>query len=165
MINKLNGKVWKFGDDINTDLIIPARYLNTTKPEELAAHLMEDADAQFSKKINLGDIMVGGKNFGCGSSREHAPLAIKAAGMGAVIAKSYARIFFRNAINIGLPILESESAADKLESGNQIEIDFKTGTITNMTKHETYQATVFPEFMQQLINAGGLMAWIKKERM
>ncbi len=165
MTNKINGKVWKFGDDINTDLIIPARYLNTTKPEELAAHLMEDADTQFPKKISPGDLIVAGKNFGCGSSREHAPLAIKAAGMGAVIAKSYARIFFRNAINIGLPILESETAAEKIEPGNQVEIDFKTGTIKNLTKNETYPATVFPEFMQQLINAGGLMAWIKKERM
>jgi len=165
MTNKINGKVWKFGDDINTDLIIPARYLNTTRPDELAAHLMEDADTQFPKKISPGDIIVSGKNFGCGSSREHAPLAIKAAGMGAVIAISYARIFFRNAINIGLPILESAHAADKIEPGNQVEIDFKTGTIKNLTKNETYQATVFPEFMQQLINDGGLMAWIKKERM
>jgi len=165
MNQKLTGKAWTFGDDINTDLIIPARYLNTTDPEELATHLMEDEDAQFIKKISRGDFIVAGKNFGCGSSREHAPLAIKAAGMGAVIAESYARIFYRNAINIGLPILESKEAAHAIESGDKIQIDLSLGKIDNLTRNETYQATIFPEFMQKLISAGGLMAWIKQERM
>lgn len=159
------GKAWVFGDDINTDLIIPARYLNTTSHAELAAHLMEDEDADFSKKVAAGDIIVAKKNFGCGSSREHAPIAIKAAGVAAVIAESYARIFYRNSINIGLPILESAEAAEKVETGDVLKIDVTTGKIFNETKNETYQATVFPEFMQQLIDAGGLMAWIKKERM
>jgi 3-isopropylmalate/(R)-2-methylmalate dehydratase small subunit len=159
------GKAWTFGDDINTDLIIPARYLNTTSHSELAAHLMEDEDADFAKKVAAGDIIVAKKNFGCGSSREHAPIAIKAAGVAAVIAESYARIFYRNSINIGLPILESAEAAEKVETGDILKIDVTTGRIFNETKNETYQATVFPKFMQQLIDAGGLMAWIKKERM
>ena len=159
------GKAWTFGNDINTDLIIPARYLNTTSHTELAAHLMEDEDADFSKKVAAGDVIVAKRNFGCGSSREHAPIAIKAAGVTAVIAESYARIFYRNSINIGLPILESAEAAEKVETGDVLKIDVTTGRIFNETKNETYQATVFPEFMQKLIDAGGLMAWIKKERM
>ena len=165
MENKITSKAWKFGDDINTDLIIPARYLNTSDPKELAAHLMEDADAEFFEKISKGDIIVTQKNFGCGSSREHAPIAIKAAGIAAVIAESYARIFYRNSINIGLPILESREAVEKIETGDKVEIDVKQGKIINHTKNETYQATIFPEFMQKLIAAGGLMAWIKQERM
>ena len=160
-----NGKAWAFGNDINTDLIIPARYLTTTSPAELAAHLMEDEDPDFSQKVASGDFIVAKKNFGCGSSREHAPIAIKAAGVAAVIAENYARIFYRNSINIGLPILESAEAAEKVETGDVLKIDVTTGQIYNETKEETYQATVFPEFMQQLITAGGLMAWIKRERM
>ena len=165
MDKKLYGKAWTFGDDINTDLIIPARYLNTTDQQELAAHLMEDEDSDFTKKFSKGDFIVAKKNFGCGSSREHAPIAIKASGIGAVIAQSYARIFYRNAINIGLPILESHEAAKKIEPGNEIAIDLNRGRILNKTKNETYQATIFPEFMQKLIAAGGLMAWIRQERM
>jgi 3-isopropylmalate dehydratase small subunit len=164
MDKKLHGKAWTFGDDINTDLIIPARYLNTTDQKELASHLMEDEDPDFTKKFSNGDFIVAKKNFGCGSSREHAPIAIKAAGIGAVIAQSYARIFYRNAINIGLPILESYEAVEKIEPGNEIEVDLNTGRILNKTKSETYQATIFPEFMQKLIAAGGLMAWIRQER-
>lgn len=165
MNKTLTGKVWSFGDDINTDLIIPARYLNTTDHKELAAHLMEDEDPDFPNKVTAGDIIVAKKNFGCGSSREHAPIAIKAAGVSAVIARSYARIFYRNAINIGLPILESEEAANKIETGDEVEIDVVEGKIFNKTKNETYQATKFPEFMQKLILAGGLMEWIKQEKM
>ena len=165
MDKKLHGKAWTFGDDINTDLIIPARYLNTTDHQELAAHLMEDEDPDFTRKFSKGDFIVAKKNFGCGSSREHAPIAIKAAGIGAVIAQSYARIFYRNSINIGLPILESHEAVKKIEPGNEIEIDLNRGKILNKTKSETYQATIFPEFMQKLIAAGGLMAWIRQERM
>jgi 3-isopropylmalate/(R)-2-methylmalate dehydratase small subunit len=165
MKNNLSGKVWSFGDNINTDLIIPARYLNTTDHKELASHLMEDEDPDFPKKMSIGDIIVAKKNFGCGSSREHAPIAIKAAGISAVIAKSYARIFYRNAINIGLPILESEEAANKIETGDAVEIDLTEGKIYNKTKNETYQATKFPEFMQKLISSGGLMEWIKQEKM
>ena len=165
MNQTLHGKAWKFGDDINTDLIIPARYLNTTDQQELASHLMEDEDPDFTRKFSRGDFIVAKKNFGCGSSREHAPIAIKAGGIGAVIAQSYARIFFRNAINIGLPILESQEAVNKINPGDEIEIDLKLGKILNKTKNEAYQATIFPEFMQKLIAAGGLMAWIKQERM
>lgn len=164
MTSKFTGKAWIFGADINTDLIIPARYLNTTNPRELAAHLMEDADPAFPQKIAAGDFIVAQKNFGCGSSREHAPLAIKAAGISAVIATSFARIFYRNAINIGLPILESREAAQAIQAGDQISIDLNHGKIKNLTKSESYQATVFPPFMQKLIEAGGLMAWIKQER-
>jgi 3-isopropylmalate/(R)-2-methylmalate dehydratase small subunit len=164
MDKKLRGNAWTFGDDINTDLIIPARYLNTTDQKELASHLMEDEDPDFTKKFSNGDFIVAKKNFGCGSSREHAPIAIKAAGIGAVIAESYARIFYRNAINIGLPILESYEAVKKIEPGNEIEIDLDGGRILNKTKSETYQTTIFPEFMQKLIAAGGLMAWIRQER-
>lgn len=156
----LKGKAWKYSDDVNTDEIIPARYLNTSDPQELASHCMEDIDPDFMKKISVGDIIVAGKNFGCGSSREHAPLAIKVAGISCVIAKSFARIFFRNSINIGLPILECEEAASKIQENDQIEIDLTTGAITNITKNETYQAKPFPEFMQKIISSGGLMNYV-----
>ncbi len=159
---KANGKVHKYGDNVDTDVIIPARYLNTPDAKELASHCMEDIDREFVNKVNEGDIMVGGFNFGCGSSREHAPLAIKTAGISCVIAKTFARIFYRNAINIGLPILECEAASDAIEDGDQVEIDFNTGVITNVTKGETYSAEPFPEFIQDIISAGGLMASIKK---
>ena len=157
---KLTGKVWKFGDDVDTDAIIPARYLNVSDPFELAAHCMEDIDPNFMKKISKGDIIVADKNFGCGSSREHAPLAIKAAGISCVIAKSFARIFYRNSINIGFPILECEEAASKISEGDQIEIDLSSGAIINLTKKETYNAQPFPEFMQKIISAGGLMNYV-----
>ena len=159
---KANGKVHKYGDNVDTDVIIPARYLNTPDAKELASHCMEDIDKEFVNKVNEGDIMVGGFNFGCGSSREHAPLAIKTAGISCVIAKTFARIFYRNAINIGLPILECEAASDAIENGDQVEIDFNTGVITNVTKGETYSAEPFPEFIQDIISAGGLMASMKK---
>ena len=158
---KANGKVHKYGDNVDTDVIIPARYLNTPDAKELASHCMEDIDKEFVNKVNDGDIMVGGFNFGCGSSREHAPLAIKTAGISCVIAKTFARIFYRNAINIGLPILECEAASDAIEAGDRVEIDFNTGIITNVTKGETYSAEPFPEFIQDIISAGGLMASIK----
>lgn len=154
------GKVWKFGKDIDTDLIIPARYLNTSEPSELAKHCMEDADAQFSKKVGQGDIIVAGKNFGCGSSREHAPIAIKAAGVACVIAPSFARIFYRNALNIGLPIFESAEGAEKIQEGDLVKVDESNGLITNVTRSETYQAVPFPPFMQELIKAGGLVAYV-----
>lgn len=158
-----NGKVIKYGDNIDTDVIIPARYLNAYSPEELAAHCMEDIDKDFVNKVESGDIMVGGANFGCGSSREHAPIAIKASGISCVIAESFARIFFRNAINIGLPILECPEASKDIEEGNKVSIDFNTGVITNETKNKTYQAAAFPPFMQELINAGGLVKYIQKQ--
>ncbi len=158
----LKGRVWKFGNNINTDEIIPARYLNTSDPEELAKHLMEDADKEFSSKITSGDIIIAGVNFGCGSSREHAPIAIKAAGIQAVIAKSFARIFYRNAFNIGMPIFESGYAAEKIGEGNEIEINSDKGIIKNITKNEQYTAKPIPSFMQELISAGGLIEWTKK---
>lgn len=160
---KIRGKTWKFGADIDTDAIIPARYLNTSDPKELALHVMEDADPEFPKKVSVGDIIVADKNFGCGSSREHAPIAIKAAGIQAVVAKSFARIFFRNAFNIGLPIFESPQAVDGITEGDEIEIDADSGTITNLTKKEVYQAKPIPTFMQELIKAGGLVEWTKKK--
>ena len=150
---KANGKVIKYGDNIDTDVIIPARYLNTTDHKELASHCMEDIDKEFVNKVKDGDIMVGGANFGCGSSREHAPIAIKASGISCVIAKDFARIFYRNAINIGLPILECAEASEDIDEGNEVEVDFDTGVITNKTKNKTYQAVAFPEFMQGIINA------------
>ena len=156
---KANGKVIKYGDNIDTDVIIPARYLNTTDHKELASHCMEDIDKEFVNKVKDGDIMVGGANFGCGSSREH---AIKASGISCVIAKDFARIFYRNAINIGLPILECAEASEDIDEGNEVEVDFDTGVITNKTKNKTYQAVAFPEFMQGIINAGGLVEYIKK---
>jgi 3-isopropylmalate dehydratase small subunit len=161
-MNKLQGKVWRFGNDVDTDLIIPARYLNTSVPNELAQHCMEDADPTFASKVNQGDIITAGKNFGCGSSREHAPIAIKASGISCVIAASFARIFYRNSINIGLPILESAEASQKISEGDQVEVDLDTGIITNLTKNETYQAAAFPAFMQELINTGGLIEYVKK---
>lgn len=158
----LKGKVWRFGDDIDTDAIIPARYLNTSDPKELARHVMEDADKDFPGKVKAGDLIVAGKNFGCGSSREHAPIAIKAAGMQAVVAKSFARIFYRNAFNIGLPIFESEEASEKIKEGDTIEIDANKGIIKNITTGEQYTAKPIPPFMQELIAAGGLIEWTKK---
>jgi 3-isopropylmalate/(R)-2-methylmalate dehydratase small subunit len=159
---KLRGKVWKFGDNINTDLIIPARYLNTSDPLELARHVMEDADREFPTKVNSGDIIVAGANFGCGSSREHAPIAIKASGIQAVVAKSFARIFYRNAFNIGLPIFESEEASLKIIEGDEIEIDADSGLIKNITRNEQYTTKSIPPFMQELIEAGGLIEWTRK---
>lgn len=158
----LKGKVWKFGSNIDTDAIIPARYLNTSDPKELAKHVMEDADKDFPSKAKSGDLIVADANFGCGSSREHAPIAIKAAGIQAVIAKSFARIFYRNAFNIGLPIFESEDAPDKIKAGDEIEIDADRGLIRNITKREEYTAKPIPPFMQELISAGGLIEWTKK---
>ena len=158
---KAQGTVFKYGDNIDTDVIIPARYLATQDPKELAAHCMEDIDTTFIKRVKGGDIMVGGWNFGCGSSREHAPIAIRAAGVSCVIAKTFARIFYRNAINIGLPILECEAASDGIDEGDEVSIDFDTGVITNLTKNETYQAEPFPPFIRDMIAKGGLMASIK----
>lgn len=161
---KSKGLVIKYGDNIDTDVIIPARYLSTSVPEELAKHCMEDIDTTFAGRVKVGDIMVGGANFGCGSSREHAPIAIKASGISCVIAKDFARIFFRNAINIGLPILECPEASADIDEGNEVEIDFDTGVITNITKGRSYQAAAFPPFMQEIISAGGLIAKITKEK-
>ncbi len=159
---KFRGKVWTFEDNIDTDVIIPARYLNTTDPNELAAHCMEDIDPDFSKKVSRGDIIVAGKNFGCGSSREHAPLAIKSTGISCVIAKSFARIFYRNAINIGLPILECEDSLEEITSGDKLEVDTDKGTITNLATGKTYRAKPFPEFINEIISAGGLLSYAKK---
>ena len=159
----IKGKNWKFGNDIDTDAIIPARYLNTSDPKELAKHIMEDADRDFPSKVKAGDIIVAGKNFGCGSSREHAPIAIKAAGIQAVIAKSFARIFYRNSFNTGLPIFESEEASEKIVQGDEIEIDADKGIIKNISKGETYKANPIPPFMQELISAGGLVEWTKRK--
>jgi 3-isopropylmalate dehydratase small subunit len=159
--NILRGKVWRFGNDVDTDLIIPARYLNTSDPKELAAHCMEDADATFAGKVNPGDIIAAGKNFGCGSSREHAPISIKTAGVSCVIAASFARIFYRNSINIGLPILESPEASQAIAEGDQVEVDLSSGKITDLTSGKTFQAVLFPPFMQELIKAGGLISYVK----
>jgi len=159
----LKGKAWMFGDDVDTDAIIPARYLNTHDPDELAKHVMEDADRDFSGKVRKGDIIAAGKNFGCGSSREHAPIAIKAAGIQAVIAKSFARIFYRNAFNIGLPIFESAEASKGIREGDVVEIDADSGKIRNLTLGEEYTAEVIPPFMQELIASGGLIEWTKKK--
>lgn len=159
---RFRGKAWKFGDNIDTDAIIPARYLNTSDPGELAKHVMEDADKEFSSKVKAGDIIVARANFGCGSSREHAPIAIKAAGLQAVIAQSFARIFYRNAFNIGLPIFESEEAPGKIREGDEIEVDADKGVIRNVTTSEEYAAKPIPPFMQELITAGGLIEWTKR---
>jgi 3-isopropylmalate/(R)-2-methylmalate dehydratase small subunit len=160
---KYKGKAWKFGDDIDTDAIIPARYLNTSDPEELARHCMEDADPEFTRKTVPGDIIVAGKNFGCGSSREHAPIAIKYARIAAVIAGSFARIFYRNAFNMGLPILESEAAAAGIETGDELEVDLDEGIIVNRSKGQSYRAEAIPEFMQLLLKAGGLIPYVQQE--
>jgi 3-isopropylmalate dehydrogenase/3-isopropylmalate/(R)-2-methylmalate dehydratase small subunit len=154
---KIKGTVWKFGNDIDTDLIIPARYLNTSDPAELAKHCMEDADKTWAGRVKKGDIIVAGKNFGCGSSREHAPVAIKASGVACVIAKDFARIFYRNSFNIGLPIFESEEASLKISQGDKVEIDADRGVIRNITKNETYNVKAIPPFMQELVAAGGLI--------
>ena len=156
-----HGIVHKYGDHVDTDVIIPARYLNTQSHQELAAHCMEDIDKTFITKVKDGDIMAAGANFGCGSSREHAPIAIKASGISCVIAASFARIFYRNAINIGLPILECPTASRGIENGDEVEVDFDTGIITNVTKNETYQAEPFPPFIKDMIAKGGLMASLK----
>ena len=158
---KAHGMVHKYGDHIDTDVIIPARYLATQDEKELASHCMEDIDTEFIKKVHPGDIMVGGWNFGCGSSREHAPVAIRASGISCVIAKTFARIFYRNAINIGLAILECEAASDGIDDSDEVSIDFDTGIITNITKGETYQAEPFPDFIKDMIQKGGLMASLK----
>ncbi|MFA5839475.1 MAG: 3-isopropylmalate dehydratase small subunit [Candidatus Margulisiibacteriota bacterium] len=161
---KSSGQAWKFGNNIDTDLIIPARYLNSHNPQELAKHAMEDADATWASKVQKGDFIVAGDNFGCGSSREHAPIAIKAAGVSAVIAKSFARIFYRNAINIGLPILESPDAAEAIKEGDEIKVNLVTGEIDNLTSGMSYSAQPFPGFMQQIIDAGGLIEYIKTKK-
>ena len=155
------GPVFKYGDNIDTDVIIPARYLNTQSHQELASHCMEDIDKTFITKVKEGDIMVAGVNFGCGSSREHAPIAIKASGISCVIAKNFARIFYRNAINIGLAILECPAASEGINDGDEVAVDFDTGIITNVTKNETYQAEPFPPFIKDMIAKGGLMASLK----
>lgn len=159
---RFEGTAIKYGDNINTDVIIPARYLNTTKPEELAKYCMEDLDQTFVKRVKTGDIMVAGRNFGCGSSREHAPIAIKASGISCIIAETFARIFFRNAINIGLPIMESPEASQRIQEADQLELDLIKGTIRNATRNETYAAQPFPEFMRRIVDAGGLMAYVKQ---
>jgi len=160
---KLEGGVWKYGDDVDTDVIIPARYLNTSDPAELAKHCLEDLDSEFTEKMSPGDIIVAGDNFGCGSSREHAPLAIKAAGVSCIIANSFARIFYRNSINIGLPILESEDAVSSISEGDKISVDLDQGLIKNLSKDEEYQARPFPEFMQELIASGGLIKYLQEK--
>lgn len=156
------GRVHKYGNNVDTDVIIPARHLNTQDHKELASHCMEDIDAEFVNKVNHGDIMVAGDNFGCGSSREHAPIAIKASGISCVIANTFARIFYRNSINIGLPILECAEASEKIQDGDEVSVDFNTGVITNVTRNETYQALPFPEFIKDIMAKGGLMNSLKK---
>lgn len=158
----MKGKCWKFGNNVNTDEIIPARYLNTTDTKELASHCMEDADPNFMKKITAGDMIVAGDNFGCGSSREHAPIAIKAAGISCVIAKSFARIFFRNAINIGLPIFECPEATEQIQEGDEVEVNLIAGEILNRTSKKRFKLEPFPQEMQEIIQAGGLMNFVKK---
>ena len=160
---KAEGRVFKFGSNVDTDVIKPARYLNVPDPAELAKHCMEDIDKEFVNKVSEGDIIVADKNFGCGSSREHAPIAIKAAGVSCVIAETFARIFYRNAINIGLPIIECPEAAKNIEEGNEIEVDFDSGKIYNKTKNEEYQGQAFPEFMQKIISNGGLINYINNK--
>ena len=158
----IQGKAIKYGDNVDTDVIIPARYLNTSDPKELALHCMEDLDKDFVKKVQFGDIMVAGKNFGCGSSREHAPIAIKASGISCVIAETFARIFYRNAINIGLPIMECPEAARDIEDGDMVSVDMQTGVITNITKNKSYIGTPFPGFMQDIMEANGLINYVKE---
>lgn len=158
---EFQGKSWKFGADVDTDAIIPARYLNTSDPAELALHCMEDADPDFPKKVGQGDVIVADKNFGCGSSREHAPICIKAAGVSCVIAKSFARIFYRNAFNIGLPILESPDAVDGITEGDEVKVDVDNGVIYNVTTGKSFKSTAIPPFMQELIDAGGLINYVR----
>ena len=158
---KFKGKVWKFGNDVNTDEIIPARFLNTQDPRELGSHCMEDIDAEFSKKISKGDIIVAGKNFGCGSSREHAQIAIKGADVSCVIAESFARIFYRNSINMGLPILEIKSVVD-IKEGDYLEVDLDKGTVLNLSENKFYKAQPLPKFIQEIIKSGGLLKWIRR---
>ena len=161
---KASGTVFKYGDNVDTDVIIPARYLNSSDPKELATHCMEDIDKEFVNKVKKGDIIVAEKNFGCGSSREHAPLAINAAGVSCVIAATFARIFYRNAINIGLPIIECPEASKGIEAGDEVEVDFDTGVITNKTKGTTFKGQAFPEFMQKIIKAEGLVNYITSQQ-
>ena len=161
---KAKGSVLKYGDNVDTDVIIPARYLNSYDAKELASHAMVDIDPTFVERLTPGDIVVGGKNFGCGSSREHAPLALKTAGVSCVIAKSFARIFYRNSINIGFAILECEEAAEDIDEGNQVEIDFDKGIIYNLTKNHQYKAEPFPEFMQKIIASGGLVEYVNDNK-
>ncbi len=157
----LRGRAHKYGDEVNTDVIIPARYLTTTDPKELAAHCMEDLDKDFVTKVKPGDVMVAGKNFGCGSSREHAPRSIRAAGISCIIAEGFARIFYRNSINLALPVLESPEAAKSIQDGDDVEVDLEAGTIINQTRHQTFTAKPYPPFMKELMKAGGLMAYVK----
>ena len=157
----IQGRIWKYGDNVDTDAIIPARYLNVSTAEELAAHCMEDIDAGFAAAARPGDVIVGGENFGCGSSREHAPLAIKGAGVGCVVARSFARIFFRNSIGVGLPILESPAAVDDAEQGHQVEVDLEHGEIRNLTTGAVHKAEPYPPFMMDIIRAGGLIPYTK----
>ena len=157
----LRGKAWKYGDDVDTDVIIPARYLNTSNPAELAGHCMEDIDASFATKVSKGDFIVAGKNFGCGSSREHAPIAIKESGIACVIANTFARIFYRNSLNVGLPILECPEAVADISNGDTVEVDLESGRITDVTTGKTYQAKPFPPFMRELIEVGGLVNYAK----
>lgn len=159
----VTGKVYKYGDNVDTDVIIPARYLNAPSPEELAKHCMEDIDATFASRVQPGDIMVGGANFGCGSSREHAPMAIQASGIRCVIAASFARIFYRNSINMGFPILECPEAAEAIQNGDEVSVDFATGVIVDNTTGKTFQATAFPAFIQGIIDEGGLLTYIRKK--
>ena len=160
----VQGKVFKYGDNVDTDVIIPARYLNAPSPAELAKHCMEDIDADFVSNVKAGDIMVGGANFGCGSSREHAPISIRAAGISCVIAASFARIFYRNAINIGFPILECPEAAEKINAGDEVTVDFDTGVITDLTTGDTFKATAFPAFINGIIENGGLLPYLKAKQ-
>ena len=157
-------KIYKYKDNVDTDVIIPARYLNSFDAKELASHAMVDIDPTFASTVEKGDIIVAGQNFGCGSSREHAPLCLKTAGVKCVIAKSFTRIFYRNSINIGFPIMECEEAADKIEKGDEVEVDFSTGVITNKTKNETYQSQPFPEFLQKMIDADGLVNYVNSKK-
>jgi len=158
----IKGRVLKYGSNVDTDVIIPARYLNSSDPKELAAHCIEDIDSEFSQKVKAGDIMVAGRNFGCGSSREHAPIAIKASGIACIIAETFARIFYRNAINIGLPIMECPEAAKDIEDGDEVKVDVNTGVIENITRGRSYQAAPFPEFMQEIIKADGLINYVRE---
>ena len=160
---KLEGTVFKYGDNVDTDVIIPARYLNSSDPKELAAHCMEDIDKDFTAKVKSGDIIVAAKNFGCGSSREHAPIAIKASGVSIVIAETFARIFYRNSINIGLPIMECPEAAREIQPGDQVEVDLDSGIVTDVTQGKSWKGQAFPPFMQNIISAGGLIPYINSK--